>query len=259
MGSHKPRPRVLLTPGTAVAVCSHTQTYLEPLLDLRELQGPILAIIDALSHLYHVAIDIRELMGNHYHLDIYARAQLPTDAEVIHYFNTRYKHQKRQLTPGDLRLPQVKGDMILVANLMRDLNSRIATLVNIFYGFTGHLWRKGYDCRLLDTDEYLINSAIYAELNPTRARLVDYPQDYFCSRLAKWLITPDPTCPPELWRLLRERRELTIDEYPLEEFILELNAAFERRLPGWRAVRIPGQPPRLVELPRGPGVPAWAA
>ena len=81
------------------------------------------------------------LMGNHYHL-------------VLH---TRQANLSR---------------------LMRQINGVYTQAFNRRYGLTGHLFQGRFKAILVDSDSYLMEVCRYVDLNPVRAGMVRYPQDY---------------------------------------------------------------------------------
>jgi REP element-mobilizing transposase RayT len=81
------------------------------------------------------------LMGNHYHL-------------VLH---TRQANLSR---------------------LMRQINGVYTQAFNRRHGLTGHLFQGRFKAILVDSDSYLMEVCRYVDLNPVRAGMVRYPQDY---------------------------------------------------------------------------------
>lgn len=46
------------------------------------------------------------------------------------------------------------------------------------YGCVGHVWQGRFRAIPIETDAYYLRCAIYIELNPVRARVVEHPSDY---------------------------------------------------------------------------------
>ncbi len=53
-----------------------------------------------------------------------------------------------------------------------------ATVFNRKYGRHGHLFATRFRSRVIDSNEYLLQSTCYIHLNPVRAGLVERPEDY---------------------------------------------------------------------------------
>ncbi|MFA5351156.1 MAG: hypothetical protein WC357_07510 [Candidatus Omnitrophota bacterium] len=54
---------------------------------------------------------------------------------------------------------------------------------NIYYykkrhKYIGHLWQDRFKSRIVDDEGYLAQCEKYIELNPVRAKLVDFPEEY---------------------------------------------------------------------------------
>ena len=69
-----------------------------------------------------------------------------------------------------------------VSNFMKELNQRISTYVNRRNNRKGTLWQEPFRSVLVEGNEgALLNMAVYIDLNPVRAGMVDKPEDYrFC-------------------------------------------------------------------------------
>jgi len=69
-----------------------------------------------------------------------------------------------------------RGDGL--AEMMQSLGRRYVQYVNSKYKRTGTLWEGRYKSGLVDKDEYLAICSRYIELNPVRAKIVKYPDEY---------------------------------------------------------------------------------
>jgi len=65
-----------------------------------------------------------------------------------------------------------------LANMMQSLGRRYVQYINSTYSRTGTLWEGRYKSSLVDKDGYLSVCTKYIELNPVRAKIVRYPDDY---------------------------------------------------------------------------------
>ena len=65
-----------------------------------------------------------------------------------------------------------------VSHLIQAIGQRYVTYINKTYQKSGSLWNGRYKSCLIDSGSYLINCMRYIELNPVRAGLVKYPEDY---------------------------------------------------------------------------------
>lgn len=62
--------------------------------------------------------------------------------------------------------------------LMKALGQRYTQHINWRYGRTGTLWGGRYKAGLVQSESHLLVCQCYAELNPVRAGMVDYPGQY---------------------------------------------------------------------------------
>ncbi|MFO1250403.1 MAG: transposase [Inhella sp.] len=62
--------------------------------------------------------------------------------------------------------------------LMRHLNGVYTQAFNRRHGLTGHLFQGRFKAILVDTEAYLLTLCQYVELNPVRARMVEFAQDW---------------------------------------------------------------------------------
>jgi putative transposase len=125
-----------------------------------------LSYLEALTIRYHVKIHTYCLMNNHYHLLI----ETP-EANLI--------------------------------KAMHTLNTSYSTYFNKRKERSGHLFQGRYKSILVQADEYLHHLSRYIHLNPVRANLVKYPEDYIWSsyrffiskgKIPAWLTTDFILC-----------------------------------------------------------------
>lgn len=123
----------------------------------------VLALLEAHSRQFGVAIHAYVLMSNHFHL-----LATPETAEAI---------------------PQ----------MMQAIGRRYVRFFNRRQGRTGTLWEGRYKSTLIQAERYLMACMVYIDLNPVRAGLVAEPADYPWSSHAHYaglrpdkLVTPHP-------------------------------------------------------------------
>ena len=65
-----------------------------------------------------------------------------------------------------------------LTKFMQGINRAYTAYFNKTYRKVGHLWQGRFKSKIITKDEYLINSINYIELNPVRANIVRFPQEY---------------------------------------------------------------------------------
>lgn len=65
--------------------------------------------------------------------------------------------------------------------IMRRINHLYASFYNYKYGFTGHLFQGRYKSCLVKSDAYFLQTSRYIHLNPVKAKIVNYPENYHWS------------------------------------------------------------------------------
>jgi putative transposase len=68
-----------------------------------------------------------------------------------------------------------------ISQMMQALGRRYVNYINTSYHRTGTLWEGRYKSCLIDSEMYLLTCMCYIELNPVRAGMVDYPEEYIWS------------------------------------------------------------------------------
>src|SRR5207245_5610311 len=74
---------------------------------------------------------------------------------------------------------------------MQYLNARYAEWFNWRHGYNGHLFKGRFSSKLVETDEYLFETARYIVLNPVRAGVCRHPLDWPWSSYAATIGTAD--------------------------------------------------------------------
>lgn len=67
------------------------------------------------------------------------------------------------------------------AYLIRRLHSMYTKYFNNKYDFVGHLYQDRYSSKLIKDDIQLLQTSRYIHLNPVRAKIVNFPQEYVYS------------------------------------------------------------------------------
>ena len=126
------------------------------------------------------------MMGNHYHLVLYAPIDLLNPIETSNRFNEYYKARLPELSPDQPeRCRQAALNMIDISELMKAFQQRFTRWFNRTHNRRGTLWADRFKHTILEGKGF--NSALwictkYCELNPVRAGLEEDPADYrFCS------------------------------------------------------------------------------
>ena len=65
-----------------------------------------------------------------------------------------------------------------LARFMKQLNLSYFNYYKSVYGYCGHLWQGRYKSPVIETDQYFLRCCKYVELNPVRAGLVKFPDEY---------------------------------------------------------------------------------
>ena len=71
--------------------------------------------------------------------------------------------------------PTIEGSL---SKIMLKLTLAYTWYFNKKYRGVGHVWQGRYKSSLLDKEDYFIWCGLYNELNPTRAKLVERPEDW---------------------------------------------------------------------------------
>ncbi|MHB8155614.1 MAG: transposase [Candidatus Omnitrophota bacterium] len=68
-----------------------------------------------------------------------------------------------------------------LSRFMKQLNLTYFHYYRKKYGYFGHFWQDRFKSNIIDTDSYLLQCGKYIELNPVRAGMVSYPEEYLFS------------------------------------------------------------------------------
>ena len=79
-------------------------------------------------------------------------------------------------------------------DIMKRLNTLYAIYLNKRYEFEGHVFQGRYKAKLIDSQQYFIESSRYIHMNPVEANIIDSPENYPWSSLHYYL--PENKIPP---------------------------------------------------------------
>lgn len=65
-----------------------------------------------------------------------------------------------------------------LSRFMKRVNLKYVYCYQRRYTYSGHLWQGRFQSKIIDSEAYLLQCGKYIELNPVRAGLVFYPEDY---------------------------------------------------------------------------------
>ncbi len=65
-----------------------------------------------------------------------------------------------------------------ISGFMQIVNITFMSYYRLRYGLIGHLWQGRYKSLVIETERYLLQCGKYTELNPVRAGLAPYPEQY---------------------------------------------------------------------------------
>jgi putative transposase len=65
-----------------------------------------------------------------------------------------------------------------LAEIMKGINLSYAQYYKSKYHHTGHFFQDRYKSIIISKDNYLLACGSYIELNPVRAKIVEYPREY---------------------------------------------------------------------------------
>lgn len=91
---------------------------------------------------------------------------------AIHAYVLMTNHVHLLLTPADAGA---------CPGMMQSLGRRYVRYFNDRYSRTGTLWEGRYKSTLVDSDAYFFTVSRYIELNPVRAKIVQFPAGYYWS------------------------------------------------------------------------------
>lgn len=96
---------------------------------------------------------------------------------LIYYSNLNYRLVTYCLMDNHVHL-MIKNDKEPLKKFMARLNSMYTRYFNKKYNYIGHLFQARYYSEVIDDDTQMLETSRYIHLNPVKARMVDYPDEY---------------------------------------------------------------------------------
>ena len=75
----------------------------------------------------------------------------------------------------------LETDDIEIGKFMKYMSECYAIYYNHKYGYRGHVFESRYKSCLVKEDAYFLQTSRYIHLNPVKAQMADYPEDYLWS------------------------------------------------------------------------------
>ncbi len=137
-------------------------------------------------------------MGNHFHLVVYAPApdELPSLKSIVKRHNDYYKSMKKTFKfpprnpvisiDNKQQCGEIALKMIDISQFMSAYQRRFTCVYNETHDRTGQLWGGRFKSTILEKINALAACVIYVELNPVRAGLNQYPDDYAFSTWGRY-------------------------------------------------------------------------
>jgi putative transposase len=146
-----------------------------------------LSLLHRLRELYTVEVLGFAVMGNHYHVIVFAPAALPSDAETCARYAAYYAG-RRTLSPGSPACRRVAARLRDISWFFHDLQHQFSAWFNHTRNVPrrGALWAGRFKHTLLEEGLAVWNCWKYIEMNPVRAGLADDPADYHFSSYGQW-------------------------------------------------------------------------
>jgi len=107
------------------------------------------------------------------------------DADFRHYINLLCEFRDDAgvqiwaycLMPNHVHIVAVPEQTDSLAKLFRPVHQRFSRYINARFGWRGHLWQERFASFVMD-ESYLLAAVRYVELNPVRAGLTSFAEDY---------------------------------------------------------------------------------
>ena len=142
----------------------------------------LLNLIKRLSSVYFGEVLGFCLMGTHFHLLVRMHPGDDTsDDEIKKRFKLYYgDDKKRELTEG--QIPYFREKWGSLSEYVKEIKQGFSRFYNKRHHRKGFFWSERFKSVIVDNGETLINCLAYIDLNPTRAGIVERPEEYrWCS------------------------------------------------------------------------------
>jgi REP element-mobilizing transposase RayT len=107
----------------------------------------------------------------------------PQDIEIIAHC----------LMPNHFHLLVYIHHEVLFSNIMRSFTNSYVKSIQKWYGKTGHLFQGDYQSKRIGKEGYLAQVCRYIHLNPVKAQMVQYPEEWKFSDYIEWTSAKTPT------------------------------------------------------------------
>lgn len=108
----------------------------------------------------------------------------PKDFKIYYSLLTELKRQESVkimhycLMANHVHLLVRVSELSGLSSFMQRLNLQYFYYYRKQHAYVGHLWQNRFKSKLIQKEDYLIQCGKYIELNPIRAGIVKFPQDY---------------------------------------------------------------------------------
>ncbi|MEW5799773.1 MAG: transposase [Bacteroidota bacterium] len=123
-------------------------------------------------HVYNRGVERKEIFFSERNYQYFVRRMTDslnlTEIEIVAYC----------LMPNHFHLLLYQKEPERISKFMREVCDGYAKAINKERSRSGHLFEGKYKIKQIDSNEYLLHLSRYIHLNPVRAKLVLYPQDW---------------------------------------------------------------------------------
>ncbi len=121
------------------------------------------------------------VMGNHFHLLVrMCPGNNFTDEEIKERFANFYKEKKGF---GEENIEYCRRKWPNLSEFIREIKQDFSRFYNRLHNRKGTLWGERFKSVIVEDGQALLNCLAYIDLNPVRAGIVDFPEDYCWSSL----------------------------------------------------------------------------
>lgn len=147
----------------------------------------LIRLLKKLAGLYTLDLLAWQVMGNHFHLVVFAPAAPPSPEEAARRF-AAFHNGRRSLDPGSPQCQQLAGRLRDISWFMHDLQQQFASWYNRTRPVRrrGILWGDRFKSVILEGATAVWECIKYVELNCVRAGLAQDPADYRFGSWGEW-------------------------------------------------------------------------
>jgi hypothetical protein len=183
-----------------------------------------------LATLYTVEPLAWMVMGNHFHILLFAPAEAPSPEETTHRYAAFHGGARAPLDPDSPQCRTLAPRLRDISWFTRDLECRFTRWFNRHGGANrrGSLWQQRFKSVVIEGVGAVWQCLEYIEMNPIRAKLVADPADYRFGSWGAWCGSGEHPYAEKLLRHLRRNRGAHTAEWTLADFARELRKEFAR-------------------------------